>query len=144
MKVGSAPQAEINHSGANRVIREPVDNDEAAGPAILCVRIESHRGACRKIANPDVVEPERMRRKVLARIDIDFVLDGGNRDRGRLGSDARQIGPAGHQRMIAHPDQMRGELIRYFGTRRWRNENIPPCDVDIVGQRHGNGISRLR
>src|SRR4051794_30957843 len=65
MKVGSAPETEVDHPCTNRVVREPVDNDETAGSAILRVRVESHRRGCRKIANPDVVEPKRMRRKVL-------------------------------------------------------------------------------
>src|SRR5207247_1414475 len=59
MKVGSAPQAEVDHPGADRVIGEPVDDDETAGPAVLTVRIEDHRHARREIADADIIQPER-------------------------------------------------------------------------------------
>ena len=40
MDVGGAPQAKVDHAGAGSGVREAIDHDEAAGIAILRVRIE--------------------------------------------------------------------------------------------------------
>ena len=58
--IGSPPQAEIDHAGADSMVGEPVDDDEGAGPAVLAIGIERDRHVGREIAEADVVEAERV------------------------------------------------------------------------------------
>ena len=85
-----------------------------------------------------------MGRQMLPGIDVDLVLDAGDRDRCRLGADPCQIGAARHQRLVAHPDQVRGELVGHFRARIRADQKVPPRDVYIVDQRDGNRIACLR
>ena len=65
MDVGTTPQPESNHPCADSMIVESVDNNEAAGPAVLLVRIERHWGVGRKVAERDIVKAKRISSKVI-------------------------------------------------------------------------------
>ena len=49
----------------------------------------------------------------------------------------------GHQRLVVHPDQMRGELIGDLGPRVGLDQDVAARDVDLVGEREGDGIAGL-
>ena len=85
-----------------------------------------------------------MGREMLARIDIDLVFDPGYRNRRGLGADARQIGAPRHQRVIAHPDDVCGKLIRHLGARRRADQEIATGDIDLVRERDRDGVARSR
>ena len=139
--IGAAPQPEGDHAGADRMIGEAVDDDERAGAAILVVGIEGDREARRQVADRDVVELERRRGEMLAGVDVDLVFDRGDRHRRGLGADAAQIGASGHQRLVAHPDHVRGELIGDFRPRLRADQNVAARDIELVGKRDGDGVA---
>ena len=49
-----------------------------------------------------------------------------------LGADPRQIGAPRHQRLLAHPDHVRGELIRHLRARSGADQKIAAGDIDFV------------
>ena len=56
MDIGGAAQAEIDHAGADRGVGEAVDQDEAAGIAIVAIGIEGQRLGQGEIGIADFVE----------------------------------------------------------------------------------------
>ena len=91
MDVGTTPQSESNHPCANSVIVESVDHNEAAGPAVLLVRVERHRRVGRKVAKRDIVKAKRIGSKVITLIDVDLMLDLRYRERSSFGAEAPKI-----------------------------------------------------
>ena len=124
MEIGAAAQPEGDHAGADGVVGETVDDDERTGPPVSLIGIERDRDAGRQIAKADVVEGERVGGEVLAGIGVDPVFERRNRNRHGLGADAREIGTPRHQRLLAHPDDIGGELIRDFGRRGRSDEHV--------------------
>ena len=81
---------------------------------------------------------------MLARVDVDLVLDRGDAGRGDgLGSDPQGIGPARDHRFLVHPDHVSGELIGDFGPFRRLCQNVAAADVDLVLERDGHGIANF-
>ena len=108
-----------------------------AGVAVVRIRIEGHRHAGRQIAEPDLVEVERPVRQMRQRIDVDAVLERGDRSRHGARADLQQIGAAGDERLVAHPDHMRGELVDEFGRLARVGQQIAARDVDLALARSG-------
>ena len=75
MDVGAAAQPERDHAGADGVVGKAVDDDERAGLAVLLIGIEGDRSGRGEIAEADLVEAERVRGQMLARIDVDLVFE---------------------------------------------------------------------
>ncbi len=132
---------ELDHAGADRRIGEAVDDDEAAGVAILAIGIERDRFRGREIAIADLVELERPRRNVLQRIHIDLVLEGGDLAGCGLASRLDQVLPMRKHLFVRHPDYVRGELIGNFGTLIGRNQHVAARDIDLVGENHGHRLT---
>ncbi len=117
MNVLGTTQSEAEQARADRVIGDLVDQDEAAGLAIVRVGIERDRAIETQIADADLVELQLLRGQMLHRVDVHLVL----RRRDAAGDGARaeldQIRTAGKHRFLVHPDDGRLELI---GNRRRR------------------------
>ena len=73
---GRTPQSFADHPGTNRIVRDAVDEDEAARVSILDVRIEGDRAIQLEFADADLVEVELVRRGVLQCVDVDLVAIG--------------------------------------------------------------------
>ena len=76
-----AAQRELQQAGADRVVRDAVDEDEAARVAVLRVRVEGDRLAQLDVDDADRVQLEMVRGDAVERVDVELVLD--RRDRGR-------------------------------------------------------------
>src|SRR5207248_10522704 len=70
-----AAQSEVDQPGADGVVGEAVDEDEAAESAILAVGLERDRPVELELAHADVVELEPLGGGVLERVDVDLVLE---------------------------------------------------------------------
>jgi hypothetical protein len=115
--VGPA-QRELQQACADGVVREPVDQDETAGLAVVAVRVERDGPVEADVADADLVELELLRSQVLERIDVDLVAR--RRDARRHGAraDLQQVRAAGKHRLLVHPDDRRLELVRDGGGAR--------------------------
>ena len=72
---------------------------------------------------------------VLERVDVDLVLELGDRAPARSRVPIlQQVGAAGQQRLLAHPDEVRGELVGDFGRARRPTQQVAARDVDLVGR----------
>src|SRR4051812_16219625 len=74
MDVVRAAQREVQHARADGLIGEAIDDDKAAGVAVMRIRIERDRLVELELANADFVQLELLRRDMLERIHIDPVL----------------------------------------------------------------------
>ena len=108
----------VDHARRRRLVGGAVDQDEGAGLAIVGIGIEGDRLRRREVA-------ERRPRSAPASSPASFssvltsirCLQLGDGRRHRRGADLQQIGAARQQRLLAHPDDMRGELVGDFGPR---------------------------
>ena len=135
MDIGRAAQAVGDHARRRGFVGEAVDQDEGAGLAVVGIGIEGDRHRRREIAEADLVERQRLGGELLQRVDVDAMLQFGDRRGRRLGADLHEIGAAGQQLLRAHPDDMRGELIGDFRPRVGLREHVAARDVDFVGER---------
>ncbi len=118
MHVRRASQAEIDHSGSDRGIGVAVDQDEAAGIAILGVGIEGKRLRRRNVAITDFVQCQCLGSHMLERIDVDLVLQFGNRGRNRPRADLDEILSTRQQFILGHPQDVGRELVGHLRPRR--------------------------
>ena len=72
---------EVQHTGANRVVGQAVDQNEATEIPILAIRRKDDRPIELEPADADIVELEFLRRDMLERVDVDFVFEGSDRGR---------------------------------------------------------------
>jgi hypothetical protein len=77
-------------------------------------------------------------------IDIDAVFEQRDGRRNGAPADLHQIRAARHERVVAHPDYMRGELIDAFGRRVGVGEKIAPRDVDLILEDQRNRLALPR
>ena len=66
--VAGAPEREVQHAGADRVVGDAVDEDEAAGVAVDLVGIEGDRAVELEVAHADLVQVELARRPCCCRV----------------------------------------------------------------------------
>ncbi len=134
----------LQQAGAHRVETELVDQDEAAGLAILRVDIEGHRAVESHIAEADLVEFELLRRLLLQRVDVDLVLRRSQRGIDRARADLQQVLPVGQHGLLVHPDQRGFELVGHAGGHRGGGQQIAARDINFTVQRERDGLSGLR
>ena len=70
-----------------------------------------------RLQKPTSLSVERLGGELVEIVDVDAVLEFGDRGGHRARADLHQIGAAGQHRLGAHPDDMRGELVGDFGPR---------------------------
>ena len=131
-----AAQREVEQAGADGGVGQPVDQDEAAGVAVLRVGVEGDRPVELEVADADLVELERLGGEVLERVDVDLVLGLGDRrgDRAARRSSAGTCGPGSSG---SSPIQtiVRLELVGDARRRVGGGEHVAAADVDLVGER---------
>ena len=106
-----AAQREMDHAGPHSAVADPVDDDEAAGVVIVGVGIKRDRLIETDIAQANLVQLELLGRQMLERVDVDLVLELGDRRRDGLGAGLQPVRPAGQQRLSRHPDDGGFELV---------------------------------
>jgi hypothetical protein len=111
MDVLGAAQREVDQPGTDRFVGQPVDQDEAASVLVLLIGIEGDRLLEADIADPDLVQLQRLGREMLQRVDVDLVLDGRDVGADRTRADLHQIGPPRQHRRFVHPHQVDFELV---------------------------------
>ena len=74
MDVGGAAEREVDHAGRDRRVGEAVDQDEAAGVAVLGIGVEGDRLGGREVDEADLVQLQHLRGDVLERIDVEPVF----------------------------------------------------------------------
>ncbi|GIX18278.1 MAG: hypothetical protein KatS3mg119_2464 [Rhodothalassiaceae bacterium] len=139
--VVGAPQGEIDHPGGHRLIGELVHEDEGAGRPVRPVGIEGDLPVECQIGDPDVVELQGLGGRMLAGVDVDRVFEAGDGRIRPAGRGLEQIGPAGQQRLFGHPHEMRLELVGDLGPRVRMHKEVAARDVDLVFERHGDGLA---
>jgi hypothetical protein len=112
MDVAGAAQCEVERPRSDGRIALPIDQDEGAELPVVGVRLERHRLVQVDVAVRDFIEFEMLGRQVLLRVDIDLVLDFGDRRADRARADLQPVRSPGQQRVFAEPQQVHRVLVR--------------------------------
>ena len=140
-QVGRAPQRVAQHPRADRVVGDAVDEDERARLAVVVVGVEGDLAVELEVADPDLVELELGRGEVLARVDVELVLQRRDRRGGDLRADPHQVvAPAVH-RVVGHPHDRRLELVGDAGRGLGGRDHVAAAGVDLVGERERHGLA---
>jgi hypothetical protein len=142
--VVGAAQREVQHAGTDRVVRQAVDQDEAAGLAVGRVRVEGDRAVEREVAHADLVEVQLLGRQVLQGVDVYLVLRLGDRRADGARAELQQIRAARQHGLVAHPHQGGFELVGDFGRAARAADHIAARDVDLVSERQRDRLAGHR
>ncbi len=96
------------------------------------VGVEGQRLAGRDVDDRDLVQFQLLGCELLEAVGVDPVLDLCHAGEDGLAAAFQQQGPAGQQRLLMHPDQMRSELVGDLGPAHGAAQQIPAGDVDLV------------
>ncbi len=130
-----AAQAEVDHARGDGRIGDLVDQDEAAQLATVGIGCEGQRLVGCQFDDTDAVQLEGLRRKMLEAVDVDLEL--GLLDRGahHLRGQLEPVAAARNQVFLAHPDQVRLELVGILRRIVGGCDDRTARHVDLVGQR---------
>ena len=103
MHIGRAPEPMRDHARRGGLVGGAIDQDEAARVAIVEIGVEGDRHGRREIAEADFVEIELLGGQLVEIVDVETVLEFGDRSRRRPSADLEQVGTAGQHRLSAHP-----------------------------------------
>ena len=134
-------QAVDQHACGHRGVGLRVDQDQGPGGAVGGVGIPGDRLEALDGHAPDLVEPERLRRLAVQRVGIDAVAERGDRAAQGAGRVPDQVGGAGSQRRLAHPDHHGLDLACELRHVVRRTEQIAAADVDFVLQAERDRLS---
>ncbi len=134
-------QAEVDHAGGDGGVGIAVDEDERAGGAVVLVAVEGNRLGERQVGEADVVERQGLGGERLEAVDVDLMLELAHRGADGAGAGLEQIGAAGQQRLVGHPDEMGGDLIGTLRPVLGRGQDIAAADVDLDIGGHGDRIA---
>jgi len=139
--VARPAQAELDHAGSDGLVGRPIDQDEGAEVAALGIRAKGDRVAEMKVAESDLVEIQGAAGSLLARVDVDLVLDRGDRGCHLLGAELQEVAAAGQHRLVAHPKEMGGELVGHLGPGLGIDQHVASGDVDLLIEDDGHRIA---
>ena len=134
--------AKCSMPGADRVVGQPVDEDEAAGVAVVGVGIERRSAGRGEVADADLVELERLGREVLEGVDVDLVLGLG--DRGADACARRSSSGRGGPAASAPRPSRRACASNWSATSAGASaaaDHVAARDVDLVGERQGDRLA---
>ena len=112
---------------ADRRVGIAVDQDEGAGLAIVGVGVEGdRRWRVDRLQTPTSFSSGSWRRAVASVLTSMLCLSAVTVRRHGARADLQQIGAARQQRLVAHPDQMGGELVGDLRPRGRRRASMSP------------------
>jgi hypothetical protein len=126
------------------VVGEWVDQDKAARCSIDLVRIVEKRLGRRNLHAGDLGEIQRFRLFAVQRIDIDAIVQRGDKGTHLARRMLQQITAPDVERFFAHPTENALELRRALRQIMPPHNHIPTADVDLVGQAEDDRITRSR
>ena len=141
MDVARATQGEGEHAGGDGVVRHPVDQDEAAGFAVVHVGVEGDGFVQMQGTHADFVELKTGGGKLFQRVDIDLVANRADFGVDRAGPCFQQIAAAGQEGFVRHPDDRGFKLVGHAGRGVDRGNYVAARDVDFVGQGKRDGLA---
>ena len=118
-----------------------VDQDEASGLPNLCKAVQRDRSRGGDVANADFIERERMDGFAAERLDVDPMFDGRDACRNRANANLEQILATGQKRLLAHPDQMRLELIGDLRPTVGRDQRVAARNIDMAVEPDGDRLA---
>ena len=133
-----------DHAGADGVVRRLVDEDEAAGRAVVAVRVEEDRLGRAQAGAADLVEREAAHvRFAFECVDVVAVLDRGGASTHAPGRVLEPEGPAGRERAVfAHPADGRVELLCDRRRMPGVGDHAASRDIEVVAEPQGHGAGR--
>ena len=140
--VAGAAQREVERAGGDGRVALAVDQDEAAERAIVAHRARTRsagRGA--GCSSATSLRSRCLAASVLLRVDVDLVLDLGDRRADRARAELQPVRAPRQQRLFAHPQQVRGELVGDLRRIARGGDDVAAADVDLVGQRQRDGLA---
>ena len=141
MDVAGAAQREIERPRSDGRIALPIDQDERPELAVVGVRLERDRLVQVDVAVRHFVELEMLGRQVLLRVDVDLVLDFGDRRADRARADLQPVRSPGQQRVFAEPQQVHRELVRDLRRAAGSGDDVAATDVQFVGERQHDRLA---
>ena len=144
MDVLATAQAEMQHPCANGVVGDLVDQDEAAQRAIFCIGIKDDAPVGRNLANPDLIQIQRLRCEMFHRIDVDFVFWFGDCYADHLRAQFEPVAAADDERLVVHPHDGGFELVSDFGRVVGSGKHIAAGTIDFLFQSDRDGLARNR
>src|SRR5438046_2551247 len=131
----------FNHSRRNRIV-VLIDEDEAAGLAVHAVGVAYHRLKCLDSHLTDVVSLKfRYGRFTLKRVHVQPVIDLTDDGANRFRCVAQGIPLIQMQLLFTYPTQRRFEFRPDLWWLWLAGNHISAPNVEIVGQRQGNGLT---
>src|ERR1700730_9124196 len=141
MNIGRAAKPESDYPRRRRGVGDPIDQNKSADRRIFLIWVEGNRRGRGEIAKTDFVETQGFRCELAERIDIETMLEPGHRDRNGPSARLHEIGAARQELAIAHPNEMRGELIGDLGPVFRIAQNIAARDIELIGQSERDRIA---
>ena len=136
-----APEREADHAGGDGRVGEAVDQDEAAGVAVLLIGVEGDRRGGRDVDEADLVQLQHLRRRCARACRRRAVFQLGHRAPARCASCSS--GDTGG-RAAAAPRPSReigGELVGDAAAARRARQNVAAADVDLVVERQHDRLA---
>ena len=90
------------------------------------------------IAVADLIQFQPLGGETGLGVDVDLVLDAGDTHVDRARTDLQPVGPVRQQRLIAHPQQVAGELICHLRGPGGGRHDVAAADVDVAIQNKGD------
>jgi hypothetical protein len=118
-----------------------VDQDEAAGVAVVAISVKRQGLRQREVGIADFVQRQGFCGMAVEGVDVDLVLEA--RDRGGHGGGAQlqQILATRQQFLVRHPQQVRRELVGDIGPGARRGQHIAAADIHFISQSERDGIA---
>ena len=144
MDVVRATQRDVDQAGRDRVIRQAIDEDDAAQVAVVRIGFQDHGPIQLQRAHPDLVEVQGLGGRVLERVDIHLVAEPRHRRRRHGRAHLHQVGATLRHRLLVHPDEGGFELVGDGRGRVGGGDDVAPAHVDVVGQRQRHALAGHR
>src|SRR5262249_8506143 len=113
-----------NHRSADGSVRERIDQDQAAGGAVLLVGIEEERTACGEFNASNFVHLKLLGSMFAEVVDIDAIANSSGSGFDRAAGMLEEIVAVQLERLRMKPDNHSCEMSRDLRRSVWRNEHV--------------------
>ena len=135
---GSAlADATAYHTGGGSGIGCGVDQDEAAGGAVVGVRIKKNRAGRRYLYDSNVVHTQGVDRLLLKSLHVDAVKDAGGASAERLRAVLEQVRLVTYQWRFVEPDKRCFEILSGLWRAHRVGHNVAAADIELILQGDG-------